>query len=80
MMEIRPRWTIQKNPARFPRDRKLPWVVFETASKVHATPLVNRFATCPEAKEWARENASEDTEVVIVKTLKRSCRSCGQPL
>lgn len=78
MMDMRPRWTIQKNPARFPVDRKQPWVVFETAAALHGTPLLARFKSCPDAKTWARENAPEDTEVIIVKALKRSCRACGQ--
>lgn len=80
MIDMRPRWTIQKNPARFPVDRKAPWVIFETAARLHGSPLIGRFASCPEAKTWAKENAPDDTEVVIIKTLKRSCRSCGQPV
>jgi hypothetical protein len=80
MMDIRPRWTIQKNPPRFPRDRKQPWVVFETAAGVHGTAVMSRFASCAAAKSWAKAQAPDDTEVVIVKKLKRSCSVCGQPL
>lgn len=77
-VDLPPRWTIQKNPPRFPIDPKFPWVVYETAARVHGTPLLERFSSCSAAKVWAVENAPQDTEVVVLKRLKRPCLHCGR--
>jgi hypothetical protein len=80
VMDMRPRWTIQKNPPHLPVSKDKPWAIYETAARLHGEPLMERFQSCPAAKAWAIENAPDDTEVIVVKRLKRACRYCGQEI
>lgn len=63
-----------------PVNNAKPWAIFETAARVHGEPLMERFQSCPAAKARAIENAPDDTEVIIVKRVKRACRHCGQEI
>lgn len=49
-VDIRPRWTIQKNPPHLPVNAAKRWAIFETAARLRGEPLMERFQSAQRLK------------------------------